>query len=220
MNYISHTISNWKKSLYLLSGFSCSLYAARILITDTYYFGFLVWNLFLAIVPLYFASLLYLRLNKQSTLISMLWFFFWLLFLPNSSYIITDLIHLKDRPGIPMWYDALMVFSFAFTGLLSGVISTYLIHQVLKKYLSTYNCYVTLGLLFLLSGFGVYLGRVERWNSWDLFLQPVQIIKDSIYMLTKVNAIGMTLGFGLLLCFCYVLFISFIEIKHDTSKNN
>src|SRR5262245_13804939 len=39
----------------------------------------------------------------------------WLLFLPNAPYLVTDLVHLQPRPGVPFWYDVILLSTFAWT---------------------------------------------------------------------------------------------------------
>ena len=41
-------------------------------------------------------------------------------FFPNALYIVTDLIHLKDRGGAPVWYDAIL-YSSSLIGIAHGL---------------------------------------------------------------------------------------------------
>ena len=102
----------------------------------------------------------------------------WLLFFPNAMYIITDIFHLRERPGIPEWYDLLILFSAAMSGVIVGFLSL----QNVEQYLNTridkkYIPWVILS-FFLLCGYGIYLGRYLRWNSWDIITQPVSLLTD------------------------------------------
>jgi uncharacterized membrane protein len=39
-------------------------------------------------------------------------------------------------------------------------------------------------LIVILGGFGVYLGRFQRWNSWDVVLDPGGLLADVAAQLT------------------------------------
>ncbi|WP_396601768.1 DUF1361 domain-containing protein [Algibacter sp. R77976] len=146
-------------------------------LTYSFFYLFLVWNLFLAAIP--FAITTYLvSLPKLNKFALVFWFCGWLLFLPNAPYIITDLLHLKISTAHLLWLDILVIVSFAFTGLMLFYLSIadmkkLLSHFIAKKYV---NALIT-STLFL-SGFGVYLGRFLRYNSWELLSNPKYLLID------------------------------------------
>ncbi|MBV6439938.1 MAG: DUF1361 domain-containing protein [Haliscomenobacteraceae bacterium CHB4] len=142
-------------------------------------FFFLLWNLFLAWIP-YLAALKVEHLQRGGRRRFFVWFwlFVWLAFLPNAPYIITDFIHFRHRPPVPFWYDLVLFFTTASLGLTLGLLSLYEIHIVLKRWFSK-----TLANFLLLStiglcGFGVWLGRFQRWNSWDIVTRPEALLRD------------------------------------------
>jgi uncharacterized membrane protein len=102
----------------------------------------------------------------------------WLLFFPNSFYILTDLFHLQWRTGIPKWFDLVMILSYAWVGLMFGFMSLFDIERIIGKIVRTkYIPLVSSALLFL-GSFGIYLGRYLRWNSWDIIREPFNLFYD------------------------------------------
>jgi uncharacterized membrane protein len=142
-------------------------------------FRFLVWNLVLAWIPLLLALGVYDAYRRGR---SLLWvapmIVLWLLFLPNAPYIVTDFVHLSASSRAPLWFDGVELSAFAWTGMLLGFVSLYLVHAVLRdRYGASFGWSAVLFVLAL-SGVGVYLGRVKRWNSWDLLTQPGQRLAE------------------------------------------
>lgn len=163
-------------ALLLASALSVGLVLARAVVVGQLYFWFLVWNLFLAWLPFLFAELSYIWRQRPLPFLGV--GFLWFIFLPNSLYIVTDLMHLRPLPAIPVWYDAFMIFSFALTGLLLGFLSLQRMHDLVA---ARYG--FGLGWLFAantlaLSSFGIYIGRFLRWNSWDIFTNPGPLLAD------------------------------------------
>jgi uncharacterized membrane protein len=106
----------------------------------------------------------------------------WLLFFPNAPYILTDLLHLAHpRPDVPLWFDMLLIIWFAWTGLLLGLVSLFLMHGIVIREFGRVIGWGFVLAVGILSGLGVYIGRFLRWNSWDLLLQPLVRISDLMY---------------------------------------
>lgn len=115
-------------SLLCASSISTLMVIVRIYYSSQSRYTFLVWNLFLAWLPFLFACLAY-WLRRKPLLLG-LFGLFWMLFFPNAPYLVTDLIHIRPLGNVPLWYDTIMIFSFALTGLLLGFLSLYLMHAM------------------------------------------------------------------------------------------
>jgi len=173
---------------------------------------FLIWNLFLAGIP-YIISQLARRSGrlKKFTFLLLSVLFFWLLFLPNAPYIITDLIHLNHINSNLIWFDALLLFLFAANGLLLGILSMVDIFTILKEKWNTIAASFSMILISFLTGFGIYLGRYLRWNSWELFTQPNNLFQDIITSLQNTKAVAVTVSMA---CLLLLLFSSYLHLLH------
>ncbi len=159
---------------------SVGLYAYGALTSHSTAHSYLVWNIFLAWLPLVLAlwldRILKTRLwsSWQALAVSVAW----LLFLPNSFYMISDYIHLQDVAHANILYDAVLFTSFIYTGVLLGFSSLYVIHLELKKRFPSRQASGTVGLTLLLCSFAIYIGRDLRWNSWDILTNPGGLLFD------------------------------------------
>ena len=192
--------------LIIMSLFCFGISITRYIITDTKVFLFLNWNLFLAFIPWLLSSIVVLKGIQNKVSLSVL-ILSWLLFFPNSPYILTDLFHLRARSSAPIWFDLIVILSFAWTGLMYGFISLMDIEKLLTKYLKEkYINLITIVFLFL-AGFGIYLGRYLRWNSWDIIRDPFGLATDVmdrfINPFGHPRTWGMTLMMGVLLNMMY-----------------
>ncbi len=154
-----------------------ALVLARITWTGKFRYSFLAWNLFLAWLPLLFAMLA--RANYREGERSG-WRFLgfsaaWLLFFPNAPYIFTDLIHLTSRSFVHFWVDLAVILSCAFTGLMLGLVSLYLMHSVATRMLGRAAGWCFVAGVAGLGSFGIYLGRFLRFNSWDIIAKPAEL---------------------------------------------
>lgn len=181
------------------------LIACRMYITRELLFIFLVWNLFLAWIPFYVSALL--QLFKQKRRVSYLLLITWLLFFPNSLYLITDLIHVGRGSDFPRWFDAILIFSAAVLGLLMAFISLYRVEQFLETKMKQRVVHALMIFILFLGSFGVYLGRFLRWNSWDVLHQPhrlfVSIGERILYPVEYWYAWGITAMFTVLFYLIY-----------------
>ncbi len=168
-----------KSAVFLLVAFpifSTAMVAARFIISGQLLHVFLLWNLFLAWLPLFLALLAYSF--RRSVFMVAVFGIMWLIFLPNGPYLITDLIHLRPIAPVPLWYDAIMLFSFALSGLLLGLRSLSLMQTIVRQHLGHVISWLFVFAAVGLSSFGVYIGRFLRWNSWDLFTNPIRLSVD------------------------------------------
>jgi len=202
----------------LMSLFSFTLSVFRFYITDTPYFLFLNWNLFLAFIPWFAVTILALNSRHSSSKVLLCGVLLvWILFFPNSPYILTDLFHLRLKTSVPVWYDLVVILSFAWTGLTFGFVSLAEIEVLMSRYLKPARIRMAvIGLLFL-SSFGVYMGRYLRWNSWDVLTNPQGLFSDIgdrfINPFSHPRTWGMTLLLGVLLNMMYLTMQTFSRRK-------
>ena len=159
------------------------------------HFLFLGWNLFLAWIPFGLAAVFSSARGNAQRISTLL---LWLLFLPNAPYLITDLIHLRPHNSVPLWYDAALLFSAAWTGLLLGYCSLLKVESGLRSWWGRRYANAFVGLALLLSGFGIYLGRFLRWNSWDAFLHPISLLEDILGLMGRPSSLLLSLCVTLL----------------------
>jgi uncharacterized membrane protein len=141
--------------------------------TGNSFYRFLVWNLFLAWIPVAAAlvcrGLARRRIHGFAAGAGVIW----LLFFPNAPYMLTDYTHIGEAPGpSPLWWDALMLSSFVWTALMLGFFSLYLMQDVWRARIGRFGSWLLAVLALGLGSFGVYLGRFVRLNSWDALLHP------------------------------------------------
>lgn len=190
-------ISRQTKGFLVLTAFCIFLLLIRSLKTQDHLGFGLLWNLFLAGLPVFFALLAARALSARKSKIAFLFTGLWLLFYPNSAYIITDLVHLEHLPDSIWWFDSLGIFHAALIGLFLGLYSVWVIHtRVLSKMLSSSYIWPVIVLFMGLSGYGIYLGRFLRFNSWDIISSPGHLLLTSILHLKNPLAIKMTLLFA------------------------
>lgn len=167
--------------LALLSTYCISLVMLRYAWTGKGAFSFLAWNLFLAWMPVFFSTAAeFLHQQKRFLLLAGLCIVPWQLFLPNAPYLVTDLVHLRPRVGVPYWYDILLMTSFAFNGLLLGFYAMSQMHRLFNAHLRPAYGWILVALASIGAAYGIYLGRVLRWNSWDILRHPLRIAVDCL----------------------------------------
>jgi uncharacterized membrane protein len=192
--------------LVVMTLFSFGISITRYFITDSKLFLFLNWNLFLAFIPWMISTILiYKNTNRKSSLILLITS--WLLFFPNSPYILTDLFHLRLHTSAPMWFDLIVILSFAWTGLIYGFISLLDIETLLKRYINGKIITIISVIFLFLASFGIYLGRFLRWNSWDIISNPFGLFNDVFERIINPfdhpRTWGLTILMGILLNMMY-----------------
>jgi len=183
-----------------------SLIVLRVGRSGSLVYIFLCWNLFLACIPLVAGQAFRASSRRRaSAALQIGWFALWLLFLPNAPYIVTDLLHLASRPPVPLWYDLVLLLSCAGTGLLLGYASLIEVQGAVEERFGRMTGWLLAAGSLFLSGFGIYLGRFRRWNSWDVLTDPTRIFHDVFDQLLnpashpRTYAVTLIFGSGLLL---------------------
>jgi len=197
-------------SLVCASTVSTVMVMARAAYSGQLLYQFLIWNLFLAWLPLLFSWSAFMLMRNRLYLV--LLSAMWLIFFPNAFYLVTDLIHLGRGGSVPVWFDAIMLFSFALTGLLLGLFSLYLMQSIVARRCGRAISWFFAAIALGLSGYGVYVGRFLRWNSWDVFTHPQTLMRDIFgsllhpQMATKTYAVSFFLS--IIFLFAYVTLLS------------
>lgn len=206
-------------SWWALLAFCFTLSLSRMLVSGHLRYIFLNWNLFLALVPLVFSYRFLSSIRQKEEVPSFFWFLSWLAFFPNAPYLITDLIHLQRPSPIPLWFDALLLFSYATAGMMLGLRS---LKQVYLGLSFRFSEKIRLGITSLIlfaTAFGVYLGRFQRWNSWDFLVQPQSLLLDIghrfLHPELHLRTWAVTLLFGI---FLHLLFACFQKEKSKPEK--
>lgn len=206
------------EALLVSSGASIVLLVTRYLASSSMRFWFLAWNLVLAWLPLIFAWYLSqgLKTRRWASWQNIGFTLLWFSLLPNSFYLVSDFVHLRNTGEVSMMFDAVMLMSFAWNGLVLGFLSVLVVHRELIKRLPQKAVLTSLGVLFLLCSFAIYLGRYLGWNSWDILLSPAGIIFDLSDRIIKPtsfpNTFTTTTMFFVLLTSTYYTFYNLIRV--------
>jgi uncharacterized membrane protein len=153
--------------------------------------GFVEWNLLLAWTPLILAYVLSWASERGAARAALpVLAAAWIVFLPNAPYLVTDLVHLRENGNLP---NAVTLSLLAITGLLIGVKSLQLVQCAVERALGPAAGWRVVRAIAILTAFGVYLGRVKRWNSWTLVSNPSQMAHALQHAPTALRHVGMAL---------------------------
>jgi uncharacterized membrane protein len=169
--------------------------------------NWMLFNLVLAFVPIVFVWLLRKKLHP---FVHILLLFLWLIFLPNTIYLVTDIEYLPYqifRSGIVE--QALLFIEYgiiASFGVFSYLFSLEPAQLILKKLkFKKTNEKVFYIVLHSLVALGVVMGKVQRTHSWYVFTQPQRVVNDA-----KATLIASDLFFWVF--FCAIVINSFFFV--------
>jgi uncharacterized membrane protein len=195
------------------------LFSLRAFQSQSFLYQNLIWNLFLAWLPYIFSLLAALldNLFKRHWWLLIAPGLLWIIFFPNAPYLVTDFLHLRDYPRVPIWYDIGMLATFAWTGCFLAIASLRTMQTLVQKYMGWFLGWIFTGIALSLGGLGIFLGRISRWNSWDLLLQPKSIIYEVTFSIldpfNNLQFFGFTTLYTAFLLVCYLTFISVRQIR-------
>jgi len=205
------------------SAICIALVAARVSYShSTRYIG-LIWNLFLAWIPFVLAYLAYALSWRRRLVFFIIPIFalLWLIFFPNAPYILTDFQHLTDQAAnVPVWFDVILLVWFSWTGFLLGVISLYLMQNIIRREVGRTVGWVFVAVVSVLAGGGIYIGRFVRWNSWDFLSNPFGIASELLNqaMDPSIRSIGFISLYALFFLFVYVTLYAFGHLLQEQSE--
>lgn len=208
-------------ALFASSLMSILLYGIGVIWYGASPFWFLNWNLLLAWLPLLFAGLLvkYLRANPWVSWKGAVLTLFWLGFLPNSFYLISDIMHLT-YPDSNILYYVVLLFLFSWNGLILGFLSLYMLHKELLKRLRRSTAHSWVAVVILLCSFAIYLGSYLRWSTWDIVINPAGILFDVSDRLINPVAYGQTFQItGLFFMLLGTLYFTVWEVANSRPQD-
>jgi uncharacterized membrane protein len=213
----SFSIEEW---LVVSCGFSVALLFIKIILSGHLTHVFLAWNLFLAFVPFFISRWMTAHqraLKSKIKLVALV--FFWIIFMPNSFYIVTDLFHLNNFDNKHSWFDLTLILSFSWNGILFGVLSIQKMEMLLKKRLDKSISFLALCAVMWLNAFGIYIGRYLRFNSWDIFINPFSFLSEIGNLI--FNPYDYKYAWVMSVCFAGFIIIIYYTVKklNDASKN-
>jgi uncharacterized membrane protein len=201
------------------------LVVARVAYSDTGYRLGLIWNLFLAWIPFILSYLAHsiswrrIWLYLVIPIIAVLW----LIFFPNAPYMLTDLQDLaRKAAGAPLWYDVIIVVWCSWTAMLLGVVSLYLMQDIVQR---TFGRIVGWSFVFAisaLSSFGIYVGRFVRLNSWDILQDPTETAMELLGILIDPSRrlAAFLVSYTVFFLFVYLLLYSFGHMLREQTSTS
>jgi uncharacterized membrane protein len=213
-------------AVFLLLNLACllciMLVAARVAYSDTERHTGLIWNLFLAWIPFMLAYFAHAVSWRRATLYLIIpaIAFLWLIFFPNAPYMLTDLQDLSRRASdAPLWYDVIIVVWMSWTGMMLGVVSLYLMQDIIIRTLGRTTGWIFVFVISALSSFGIYIGRFVRLNSWDILQNPAeaaQLIMGIVIDPSRRLA-AFTILYTIFFLFVFLLLYSFSHMLREQS---
>ena len=206
------TANEMDRMLTLSMVFSIALVMARVTYTGMHTYLSLIWNLFLAWLPYMVSTWLQKRdLVYTNPLKFVMVAFVWLLFIPNSFYIMTDLFHLGEHNNVPNWFDLALIISFAWDGLLLGILSVRQMEKMMQQFLPGIRELFIIYPIMWLNALGIYIGRYPRFNSWDILTNPIGLTAYILRMLW--HPIQFKYAWGMVACFSIFMTLVYLTIK-------
>lgn len=190
----------------------------------------IAWNIFLLAVPFFLAKILISFWRKtrflsfKSKLFGFVLFCVWLLFAPNAAYIISDVRHISgfcpDNKYLICPENAWMIIFFFTYGIIGWIGHVYLINQMkylIKKLWGKIGVFAYLWLISPIISLGLLLGLVNRWNSWDAFLHPTEVLESAWLYVNDWTYFKNLLIYTIFLYILYfvgdILFVQKIKLK-------
>ena len=179
---------------------------------DVLFFNFkwMAFNVFLALVPIFFGALMF---KTKSTVIKLAAGLIWFIFLPNTIYLLTDIAHLfedaQKLSGIYLLWDTILYLSLIPIGIVTFILALDPFEKILFGNKSKKKIKDNLPIIYILNffvGFGVVLGWVHRANSWEVFTDTQKVIASSLATIKSWELMVLVLVFSAVAQWIYLKF--------------
>ncbi len=145
----------------------------------------------------------------------------WIIFLPNTLYLLTDIVHFFPNMHRVEGMGKLIVVLQYLLLLLLGVITYFAAVYPAEKVAgekTKWNQIIFILLINALVSFGITLGRVERTNSWYFVTDPPRILHDTMQLLASLSLVFSILAFTLLSTLLYFSLRASLPLIQTTKR--
>lgn len=185
------SVPRYVKVLILFTIADLAILALRNHIVGTDFFNFLKSNMFSGILPLVIALIIKWLDKRLNSFLFVVGCLIWLLFYPNSPYMISDLIHpyqesMDQVHPTLIVYDTFIVFSIAMLSVFYGFVSLKIIFTLFKKRYGSKKAHAFIIFSLIMSCLGFYIGRELQSGtdfgngylySWQFFTEPLFVLE-------------------------------------------
>ena len=195
----------------LTGGAALGLYMLRMLANPQEMQWSLAWNGFLALTPLGCAWLVVATADHRRPWLrwtAPVWALAWMLLVPNSLYLLTDLVHLRHRTWF--WLDLPAYALLGFCGIQCALLSFAAITPVLRRW-SGWAFPLLVAAILVLAMMGIHAGRFVRLNSWEMLHSPVRIIASVPEHYDVASAAGLIYAYGV---YAILLVLAYLPLRH------
>lgn len=187
-------------------------------------FSWMIYNSVLAALPVFFA---WIFVSVRSRFLKVIFGCLWLAFLPNTIYLITDLVHFTDGWSQASFFEKIIVVlqytMLEIFGLVTFVLALYPLEKLFaksrskKKQKKANNVAFFIVAVNFFIGFGIVLGRVERINSWEAFTHTTKVIAATVNIFTTSELLTLVILFGIIANVFYFLLRNVVIMRINKS---
>lgn len=135
----------------------------------------------------------------------------WLLFFPNAPYLWTDLVHVVVwRSASVYWCDLILFLTFGWNGMLLGLLSLLMVHRVIRDRLGRVWGWIVVAVAIALGSFSISIGRLERFNSWDVITRPISLLHQTARIF--LHPFRFSIHFAMAALFCTFLWTGYLFV--------
>ncbi|MBI2012201.1 DUF1361 domain-containing protein [Candidatus Daviesbacteria bacterium] len=174
-------------------------------------------NLALAMLGFIFGWLFF---YTKKRILSFTFFILWVIFIPNSVYLVTDLQHLPEQwVEVSLLAKLLLLVEYgllAFLGVVTFIVSMYPVDKIFSEFNLKRKNSLKLSILILVNlfiAFALILGKFQRTHSWYIFTDFSRVILDIATVFKTPILLALVFFFGIVINLTYFGFKNIIHIS-------